>query len=119
MTAIAGAAVRIYRFVTLQTDGKYDESSGAQGRADGISAQAAAADGDVFAMQPLSGAGTMKVTAGAAVTVGAQIATDNQGRAIAHVSGAGNYILGVALTAANNAGEVIEIQTAQHQDGAT
>lgn len=115
----AGAVVRIYRFVQLQTDGKYDEVGVAQARADGVACQAASADGKMFAMEPLPSSGLAKLEAGAALTVGAQVASDNQGRAIAHVSGAGNYILGVCRKAAAGAGEIIEVQLAQHQDGAT
>lgn len=118
VTVTAGAAVRIYRFVQLQADGKYDEVGSAQARADGIAAGAAAADGDAFAMVIPNG-GLVKVTAGAAVTRGAQIASDNQGRCIDHVTTAGNYILGTALEAASAAGEIITVQfTAPHQDGA-
>lgn len=118
INAIAGAVVRLYRFVQLQSDGKYDEVGVAQARADGLACQAALADGDVFAMEPLPSSGVAKCEAGAAITRGAQIASDNQGRAIAHVTTAGNYILGVALDAAANAGEIIRVQLAQHQDGA-
>lgn len=114
----AGAAVRIYRFVQLQADGKYDEVGSAQARADGVAAQAADADGDTFAMAIPNG-GTVKVAAGAAITRGAQIASDDEGRVIAHVTTAGNYILGTALDAATAAGEIIRVQfTGPHQDGA-
>lgn len=118
LSVTAGAVVRIYRFVTLQADGKYDESGSAQGRADGVAAQAAAADGDIFAMKKLDGS-ILKLEAGAAVTRGDQIGTDNQGRAITHVSGAGNYILGEALEAASAAGEIIRVMVSKTQDGAT
>jgi hypothetical protein len=119
LTVIAGAVVRIYRFVQLQTDGKYDEVGTAQARADGLAVQDASADGKPFAMEPLPSGAIAKVEAGAAVSRGAQIASDTQGRAIAAVSGAGNYILGVARQAASGAGEIIEVQLAQHQDGLT
>lgn len=118
LTATAGAVVRIYRFVQLQADGKYDEVGTAQARADGVAAQAAAADGDAFAMAKPTGA-FVKVEAGAAVARGAQIASDNQGRAITHVSGAGNYILGEALEAASAAGEIIKVAFTKVQDGTT
>ena len=118
ITVTAGAAVRIYRFVQLQSDGKYDEVGTAQARADGVAAQAAAADGDAFAMAVPDG-GIVKIEAGAAVTQGAQAASDDQGRVIDHVTTAGNYIQGVALDAAAAAGEIIRVQlTAPHQDGA-
>jgi hypothetical protein len=118
LSVIAGAVVRIYRFVQLQSDGKYDEVGVAQSRADGVSCQAAAADGDAFSMEPCNGGGIMKVEAGAAITAGALVASDNQGRVIAHVTTAGNHILGVAKEAAGAAGEIIAVQLAQYQDGA-
>jgi len=104
----AGAAVRLYRFVQLQSDGKFDEVGAAQARADGVAAEAAAADGDTFAMAVMKPS-RMKVEAGDAVTVGAVVAADNQGRAIAAVAAVGNFKLGVALEAASAAGEVIEV----------
>jgi hypothetical protein len=116
ITVIAGDAVPIYRFVQLQTDGKFDPVGVAQARADGLSAGAAAADTDDFPMVIPNGA-RVKVEAGASVTVGAQVASDNAGKAIAHVDTAGNYILGVALTA-GGAGDIIEILFSVHQDGA-
>lgn len=115
----AGSAISIYRFIVAAADGQYDHVATAQTRADGVSAQAADAAGKTLAMVIPNGA-IAKVEAGAAVSRGAQVASDNQGRAIAHVSGAGNYILGVALDAASAAGEVIRVQlTAPHQDGVT
>lgn len=119
LSVIAGSAVSLYRFVLLAADGKYDHVGSAQGRASGVAAQAAAADGDVFAMAMPNGA-IVKVEAGAAVSQGAQVASDTSGRAIAHVSAAGNYILGEALDAAGAAGEIIRVQlNAPHQDGVT
>jgi hypothetical protein len=116
LTVIAGAAVRLYRFVQLQADGKYDEVGVANSRADGVAAQAAAADGDAFAMAKMDG-GIMKVEAGAAVTRGSAVTSDNQGRAIDLPGGAGQYINGVALDAAAGAGEIIRVQiNAAHQD---
>lgn len=118
LSVIAGSAITLYRFVALAADGQYDHVAGAQGRADGVACQAQATAGKAFAMQPLDGR-VMKVEAGAAVTRGAQVASDASGRAIAHVTGAGNYILGVAMDAASAAGEIIRVQMAQHQDGLT
>lgn len=51
--------------------------------------------------------GISKVVAGAAITAGAQIATDNQGRAVTATSGA--YILGTAIQGAAAAGIIIPI----------
>lgn len=108
LSGTAGAVVRIYRFVQLQADGKFDECGTADDRADGLAVEAAAADGDTFAFAELSGIGL--VEAGAAVSVGDLVATDTQGRAItASAAGSGQYSLGVALSAAAAAGEVIEV----------
>lgn len=107
-SATAGAVVRIYRFVQLQSDGKFDEVGAAQGRADGVSAEAAAADGDIFAVCGLKPGSIMKVTLGATVTPGTVVASDNQGRAIASVDSGGNYAHGVVLVG-GDAGEVGEI----------
>ena len=113
----AGSAVTRYRFVVLASDGQYDLVGTAQTRADGVAGESAAA-GEVFPMVIPNGA-IVKVTAGAAVTRGVQIASDNVGRAITHVTTAGNYILGKALDAASAAGEIIRVQfTGPHQDGA-
>ena len=115
VSVIAGAAVNIYRFVQLQTDGKFDQVGAAQGRADGIAA-ADAADTDEFPMVIPNGA-IAKVECGGAVTVGAQVASDDAGKCIAHVTTAGNYILGVALDAGGD-GDIIRILFSTHQDGA-
>lgn len=115
ISVIAGAAVPIYRFVQLQTDGKFDTVGVAQARADGVAADTAA-DTEEFPMVIPNGA-RVKVEAGAAVTVGAQVASDNAGKCIPHVTTAGNYILGVALTAGGD-GDIIEILFSVHQDGA-
>jgi hypothetical protein len=117
VSVLAGSAVTIYRFVALAADGKYDHVGSAQGRADGVAAEGVAAEDDVFPMAVPDGA-IVKVEAGAAVTRGAQVASDDVGRVIAHVTTAGNYILGTALDAAGAAGEVIRVQFSVHQDGA-
>lgn len=115
VSVIAGADVSIYRFVQLQTDGKFDHVGAAQGRADGIAAEGAA-DTEEFPMVIPNGA-IAKVVCGGDVTVGAQVASDNAGKCIAHVTTAGNYILGVALDAGGD-GDVIRILFSVHQDGA-
>lgn len=108
LSATAGAVVRIYRFVQLQADGKFDEVGTAEARADGVSAEAVAADGDTFAMAQLQG--IMLVEAGEAIAVGDLIASDDEGRAkTAAAAGAGNHSQGVALTAASAAGEIVEV----------
>lgn len=87
------------------------------GAIDGISAGAAAADGDPISISlPL---GINKVEAGAAVSLGDQVTTDSVGRVVTHVSGAGNSIAGKALDAASAAGEIIRVYTLILQDGLT
>ena len=70
LSGIAGEPLPIYRFVSLQADGKFDLVGVADTRADMVTAEAAAADGDVIAFQPCSSPTIMKVEAGAAVAVG-------------------------------------------------
>jgi len=108
VSVTAGAAVSLYRFLQLQTDGKFDHVGVAQARADGVAAEATVdGDGDQIAMALMQG--IMKVEAGAAVSVGDVIASDASGRGITAVASAGNFKLGVALTAASAAGEIIEV----------
>lgn len=107
LSGIAGEALTIYRFVSLQTDGKYDVS-GAGERIDGICAESVAADGDCFPR--VMPGGEAKVEAGAAVSIGDLVQSDASGRAITHVSGAGVGRGGKALTAAAAAGDIITIE---------
>ena len=109
LTAQAGAAVAIYRFVQLQSDGKYDVVGGADQRADGVSAEATTADLQIFAMAELQG--KMKVEAGEAISVGDLVAADAVGKAkTAASAGAATFVCGVALTAATADEEVIVVQ---------
>lgn len=110
LSVTAGAAVRIYRFLQLQTDGKYDEVGTAEDRADGVSVEATVdGDGDTIAMAEMQG--LAKVEAGKAIAVGDLIASDTQGRAkTAAAAGAATFVLGVARSAASAAGEVVEVQ---------
>lgn len=118
VSRVAGSAISIYRFVAFASgDSKYDHVGSAQARMDGISAEGVAADGDVFPMVLPNGA-IVKVEAGAAVSVGATVASDSSGRAITAVDSAGNWTAGIALTAAAAAGEIIEIQFIVDRDQA-
>jgi hypothetical protein len=109
LTAQAGGAVPIYRFVQLQSDGKYDVTGSADIRADGVSAEAAAADLDIFAMAELQG--KMKVEASAAISVGDLVAATTAGKAkTAASAGAATFVCGVARTAAAADGDIIEVQ---------
>lgn len=102
----AGAAVSIYRFVTVAADGQADHT-GADLRADAVSAEAAAAVGDQFAAAQLQG--KMKLEAGAAVTRGALVGSDAAGKAVAAGTTVNNYSLGVAMEAAGADGDIIQV----------
>lgn len=119
VNAIANTACRLHRFVVFNAgvgNKAYDECGVAQGEADGICAEGVAA-GDVFPMVVPDNC-FAKVEAGALIVIGAVIATDNQGRAITAVSGAGNFELGKALQGAGAAGDIIEIQFYKDRDQA-
>jgi hypothetical protein len=117
VSVIAGSAISPYRFVVQATnDSKYDHVGTAQTRMDGISAEGVAADGNVFPMVVPDGS-FVKVEAGATLAVGDLIASDNTGKAIVHVSTAGNYIAGVCLKAAAS-GDIAEIQFIRDRDQA-
>ncbi len=110
LTVQAGEALAIYRFVHLMADGKYDYVDTDDLRADGVTAEAAAADLDIIAMAELQG--KMKVEASAAISVGDLVAADGgTGKAkTAASAGSGLYSVGVARTAATADGEIIEVQ---------
>ena len=116
VTLIAGSAVSIYRYLAVAADGKVDHA-GAAGVVHGMSGDSADADRD--ALTVVLPMGIMKMEAGAAVTRGAQQASDSTGRTVDHSNGAGNYITGVALDAAAGAGEIIRVLMGVHQDGLT
>jgi hypothetical protein len=110
ISATAGEALPIYRFVTLQSDGKFDLTDTTDLRADGVTCEEVAADGDTFAMAPCSQPAVMKVTAGETIAVGDLIAAEGgSGKAlVASAAGTGQYSLGVALTGGDE-DEVIEV----------
>lgn len=110
LSGIAGEVLPIYRFVQLQADGKFDLVGVADTRADMVTAEAAAADGDLLALQPCASPTIMKVEAGAAVSVGDLVASDATGKAkTAAAAATGQYSMGVAMTAASADGEIIEV----------
>ena len=110
ISATAGEALPIYRFVQLQADSKYDLVGTAEQRADGVTAEEVVADGDRFALAPTPQPAIMKVEAGAAITAGDLVASDATGKAkAAAAAGAGRYSCGVALTAATADLEIIEV----------
>lgn len=106
-SAEAGSAITIYRFIALAADGQFDHVGAADGFANGVSAEAASAAGDMFAAAQLQG--KMKVEAGAAVSVGDKVGSDASGRAITSGGATGDWVLGTAKTAASAAGDVIEV----------
>lgn len=110
----AANLVRQYRFVVLGTTGFIDEVGAAGADADGVAlAQSpasstagvtAAEAAQVLPVTLLDGS-RQEVEAGGAVTVGANVSSDAQGRGI--VAASGHAILGKALSAASGAGERI------------
>lgn len=111
ITAQAGEALAIYRFVHLMADGKFDYVDTDDLRADGVTAEAAAADLDIFALVPCGQPAVMKVEAGEAIAVGGLVAADGgTGKAIVPAAaGAAQFTLGVAKTAATADGDIIEV----------
>lgn len=111
LTGIAGEALAIYRFIHLQSDGKFDYVDTDDLRADGVTAEKAAADGDVFAFAPIGQPAIMLVEAGEAIAVGALVAADGgTGKAIgAAAAGAAQFTHGVAMTASTADGDIIEV----------
>lgn len=117
VTVKAGTAVLIHRFVALASDGMVDHVASAQGDADGVAGESQATVGNPLAMVLLDG-GLAKLEAGAAVAVGALIASDASGRAITWVDAVGNKCLGRAHSAAAAAGEVITASVSPKKVGA-
>ena len=111
ISAQAGEALPIFRFVHLMADGKFDLVDTDDLRADAVTAEAAAADGDTIAVAPTSQPAIMLVEASAAISVGDLVAADGgTGKAkTAAAAGSGLYSCGVAMTAAAADGEVIEV----------
>lgn len=102
-TYVAGSAITQFRFVTLASDGQVDHT-GAGLRADGV-ALAGAAGADVAI--PVAYDGRVPVVAAGNITVGAAVAANASGQAVAATTG--NVILGRALEA-GAAGRVITIE---------
>jgi len=111
LSGTAGEALPIYRFIHLMADGKFDLVDTDDLRADGVTAEEVAADGDTFAYAPCAQPAVMKVEASAAISVGDLVAADGAtGKAkTAASAGAGLYSCGVALTAATADEEIIEV----------
>jgi len=117
VSVVAGSTVNIYRFVAMAADGQYDHPS-AQGRIDGIAAEDGITVGKALAMVIPNGA-IAKVEAGAVFSAGQRVASDANGKAIAAVSGAGNFRGGIALDASGADGDIIRIQFLVDEDQVT
>lgn len=111
ISAEAGSAVTIYRLVTLASDGQVDHCANASERPLGVAAETQSEVGRSLPVAIPNGA-VVKLEAGAAIAVGAELeaAGDGSGRAITHTSGVGDFKVGQALTAAGAAGDIIEVQ---------
>jgi len=111
ISAEAGSAVTIYRLVTQASDGQVDLVADATEKPLGVACESQSTVGGSVPVAIPNGA-IVKVEAGAAITLGADLeaAGDGTGRVITHTSGVGDYIVGTAMTAAGAAGDIIEVQ---------
>lgn len=111
ISAEAGSAVTIYRLVTQASDGQVDLVADATERPLGVACESQSTVGGVLPVAIPNGA-VVKVEAGAAISAGAELeaAGDGTGRVITHTTGAGDFKVGQALTAAGAAGDIIEVQ---------
>lgn len=115
----AGSAVTRYRFVVRAADGQYDHVASSGGEADGIAAESVSDVGGELPIVAFKTGSIAKVEAGAAVSALDVVQSDASGRAITHVSAAGDYRLGKALDAASGAGEIIRVQLDKELDEVT
>lgn len=105
-TLTAAADLSTYQFRCVKMTSTGINICGTAGEAvDGILQNKPAALGQEVALMCN---GISKAVAGAAITKGAQVMTDTQGRVITAAT-AGSKIIGRALAAANNAGEIIPV----------
>lgn len=103
ITLTAGAAVAANRFVLVGTNAQAIHST-AGADADGVSAEAAAAAGDAFHVYQMTG--KVEVQLGGTVALGARVASDGTGQAIAATGAVGS--LGVALQAGAD-GDIVTV----------
>jgi hypothetical protein len=99
LTITSAGAVSAHRFVTPG-----GAQAGADGNAIGVTQTDAAAAG---AHMPVVALGTAIVEAGAAISAGATVKSDAQGRAIAWATSGAR--LGIALTSSSAAGQFVEV----------
>lgn len=98
LTMTAAGTIAANRFVTAA-----GAQAGADANAIGVALNAATAADKV----PVLAIGTVSVEAGAAITAGATVKSDAQGRAVPWATSGAR--LGIALTAASAAGELVEV----------
>lgn len=114
----ARSALTIYRFVVRDaSSGDFDMVSGAQGEADGVAMETQATVGGSVAVALLDQA-ILKIELGASLSAGAVVASDTAGKAIAAVSGAGNYRLGKILDGGVS-GDIVRISALKELDQVT
>lgn len=94
-----------YRFVTI-TSGEIAQNDTAGALVDGV-LQNHPGSGESATVVVLSGGLVSKVVAGAAIADGAEVMSDNEGRAV--TATATNAKVGKALAAASAAGEIIPV----------
>ena len=108
-TFIAGEAIALYDVVTYETDEQIDKADATDElNAIGVAMNAAAAQGDSVLVATAPGQ-KVPVVASAAIAVGVRVMPDagTPGRVITHTTTLCS--LGIALQAATDAGDVIQI----------
>src|SRR5262249_39630204 len=114
ITVEAGAAITKNRFIVRGSGGQYAHVGTANTVSpDGISAEAAAAQGNQLAMKIPNGAVCIVEGGAALATDGVLVMSDNAGRAIAWATGAGRIACGRLMGTASAAGEYVQIQFMQ------
>ena len=107
-TLPAAAAITKFRFVDLNTSGQVAVLASANADAIAVCQNTPAAAGDPAELAMLGNGSVIKVEAGAAITAGAKVATDNVGRAVA-ATGTGTHVLGQVIEAATAAGQIVSM----------
>ena len=111
----ADAAIALYARVKMDADGKIT-TAGITDKDIGTAQQEAFASGDKIAVKLRSGAGTEKMLASAAFTVGDTAFTAASGKIGASASTA--YELGIVLETVTADGDVVEVLRNSHGDTA-
>lgn len=120
ITAIAGAdfTAAVHKFAIWSSTARVASiNTTAQGPVAGIIGENVASGVAFPLIQP--DGGIAKVMAGAAITAGALIASNNAGKAIAFVDSSDNVAVGVAIEAAAADGDIIAIQFYHVRTGVT